>query len=93
MRCVLPPLSQWGAGVRYYHNLSTPAVLRHVTSLVALYPLALLLQIEPLQNWLEGSFGIHNVTVDSCIFNGTRSSPVHTFGATDVFQTNNTFIS
>jgi hypothetical protein len=50
------------------------------------------LEIEPLQNWLEGPFGIHNVTIDSCVFGGTSTSPVHTFGAVDVVQTNNSYI-
>lgn len=50
------------------------------------------LEIEPLQNWLEGSFGIHNVTIDSCVFHGTDNSPVHTFGATDVILINNSYL-
>jgi hypothetical protein len=50
------------------------------------------LEIEPLQHWLEGPFGPHNVTIDSCVFEGTRVSPVHTFGAVDVVQTNNSFV-
>jgi hypothetical protein len=50
------------------------------------------LEIEPLQNWLEGPFGIHNVTIDSCIFHGTDVSPVHTFGATNVILINNSFL-
>ena len=49
------------------------------------------LEIEPLQNWLEGPFGTHNVTIDSNIFNGTSASPVHTFGSVDVVVTNNTY--
>ena len=40
----------------------------------------------------EGPFGVHNVSIDSCVFEGTDNSPVHTFGATDVRQTNNTFV-
>jgi hypothetical protein len=49
------------------------------------------LEIEPLQNWLEGPFGVHNVTIRDCIFHGTRSSPVHTFGSVDVREVNNTY--
>jgi hypothetical protein len=50
------------------------------------------LEIMPLQNWLEGPCGIHNVTIDSCVFHGTTVTPVHVFGAVDVVQTNNSFL-
>ena len=49
------------------------------------------LEVEPLQNWLEGPFGVHNVTIDSCVFSGTKSSPVHTFGSVGVVETNSTY--
>lgn len=49
------------------------------------------LEIEPLQNWLEGPFGIHNVTIRDCVFHGTAASPVHTFGAVDVREVNSTY--
>ena len=49
------------------------------------------LEVEPLQNWLEGPFGIHNVTIRDCVFHGTAASPVHTFGAMDVKEVNNTY--
>jgi len=49
------------------------------------------LEIEPLQNWLEGPLGIHNVTVSDCFFHGTRSSPIHIFGAINVSESNNTY--
>ena len=51
------------------------------------------LEIEPLQNWLEGPMGVHNVSVADNVFFGSRGeSPVHTFGAADVRQTNNSFL-
>jgi hypothetical protein len=51
------------------------------------------LEIEPLQNWLEGPMGIHNVSVADNVFYGSGGgSPVHTFGAADVRQTNNSFL-
>ena len=52
------------------------------------------LEIEPLQNWLEGPMGIHNVSVADNVFYGSSGgrSPVHTFGAADVRQTNNSFL-
>lgn len=50
------------------------------------------LEIEPLQNWLEGMLGIHNVTVANNVFYGTGSSPIHTFGAADVEIRNNTYV-
>lgn len=51
------------------------------------------LEIEPLQNWLEGALGLHNVTIANNVFHGTTSSPIHTFGAADVTSTNNTFMA
>lgn len=50
------------------------------------------LEIEPLQNWMEGMLGIHNILMQDNTFYGTGTSPVHTFGATGVQQINNTFI-
>ena len=50
------------------------------------------LEISPLQNWLEGPLGIHNVTIASNTFVGMASSPVHTFGAVDIHVENNTFV-
>ena len=50
------------------------------------------LEISPLQNWLEGPLGIHNVTIASNTFIGMASSPVHTFGAVDIHVENNTFV-
>ena len=50
------------------------------------------LEVMPLQNWLEGPCGIHNVTIDSCVFHGATSSPVHVFGAVDVVETNNSYV-
>jgi hypothetical protein len=31
------------------------------------------MEIEPLQNWLEGPLGIHNVTIENCAFQGAGS--------------------
>ena len=50
------------------------------------------LEIAPLQNWLEGMLGIHNISIRDNVFYGTRESPVKVFGATNVSQANNTFI-
>ena len=50
------------------------------------------LEIEPLQNWLEGMLGIHDVAISSNVFYGTEASPVHTFGAVRIDQANNTYI-
>ena len=50
------------------------------------------LEISPLQNWLEGPLGIHNVTVSDNTFVGMATSPVHTFGAVGIHQFNNTFV-
>ena len=50
------------------------------------------LEIEPLQNWMEGMLGIHDVTIADNVFYGTATSPVHIFGAADIHQSNNTFI-
>ena len=50
------------------------------------------LEIEPLQNWLEGMAGIHDVTISGNVFYGTAVSPVHVFGAVRIEQANNTYI-
>ena len=51
------------------------------------------LEVEPLQNWLEGPMGVHNVSVAGNAFHGCGGvSPVHTFGSVDVRQTNNSFV-
>ena len=50
------------------------------------------LEIEALQNWLEGGLGVHNVTVRDNIFHGTTASPIHTFGSADVITANNSFL-
>ena len=49
------------------------------------------LEVEPLQHWLEGPFGVHNVTIRDCVFHGTPPSPVHTFGSVDVREVNNSY--
>ena len=49
------------------------------------------LEISPLQNWLEGMLGIHDVLIANNVFHGTASSPVHTFGSVDVRAINNTY--
>ena len=51
------------------------------------------LEVEPLQNWLEGMLGIHDVLIANNTFYGMRGSPVHVFGAADVRQINNTYIA
>jgi hypothetical protein len=50
------------------------------------------LEVEPLQNWLEGPMGCHNISVANNVFSGTQVSPVHTFGSVDVRQVNNSFL-
>ena len=50
------------------------------------------LEVSPLQNWLEGMLGIHDVLIADNTFYGMEVSPVHTFGAAGVRQVNNTFI-
>eukprot|EP00040_Diaphanoeca_grandis_P030851 m.183238 g.183238 ORF g.183238 m.183238 type:complete len:525 (-) comp32155_c0_seq1:84-1658(-) len=50
------------------------------------------LEIEPLQNWLEGMLGMHDFLIADNVFYGTSTSPVHIFGATNVRQINNTYI-
>jgi hypothetical protein len=50
------------------------------------------LKISPLQNWLEGPLGLHNVTIEDCVFEGTTVSPVHVFGAVDVREVNDSYI-
>ena len=50
------------------------------------------LEIEALQNWLEGALGVHNVTISDNIFHGTTASPIHTFGSADIIMANNSFL-
>ena len=50
------------------------------------------LEVEPLQNWLEGMLGIHDVLIANNTFYGMSKSPVHVFGAVDVRQVNNKYI-
>lgn len=51
------------------------------------------LEVEALQNWLEGPMGVHNVSVMNNVFFGANGvSPVHTFGSVDVRQVNNSFL-
>lgn len=50
------------------------------------------LEIAPLQNWLEGPLGLHNITVANCTFHGTAENPIHVFGATDVRESGNSFL-
>ena len=50
------------------------------------------LEIEPLQNWMEGMLGIHDIRIAGNTFYGTAASPVHLFGAAMVTQQNNTFV-
>ena len=49
------------------------------------------LEVMPLQNWLEGPMGVHNVSIRDNVFHGTAESPVHVFGCVDVREVNNTF--
>ena len=53
----------------------------------------IIMQVEPLQNWMEGMLGIHDVAVYDNTFHGSKTDPVHTFGATSVRQANNTFLA
>lgn len=55
-------------------------------------PTAQNLEVEPLQNWMEGMLGIHDILIADNTFTGTRTSPVHTFGAASVVQRNNTLV-
>jgi hypothetical protein len=50
------------------------------------------LEISPLQNWLEGMLGSHDISIEGNVFHGTRISPVKVFGEADVTQTNNTCV-
>ena len=45
------------------------------------------------QNWMEGALGIHDVALHSNRFFGSKVNPIHTFGASDVREMNNSFLA